>query len=706
MRSPESMPILTVQHRDGLRSREGLRRLAEGCSVGTTMDPTSRFQAASFLRLLVEEADPTAFAAMSNAWRAVASSAEEAAGIDTNLGHALHLRAILDERKRRERELGALFETARDLAQLRDVQVLLQAIVRRARHLLQTDSAYLMLIDSRQHDIYMRVSDGTVSADFQQIRLPLGAGLGGLVAAHHAPYWTPNYLADVSYRHTNAVDDVVAKERLISILGVPLEVGGEITGVLFASDRAQRDFLPSDVSLLCSFAALAAVALENARVLARAHQAVTELNAVNAIVREHSEAVERAADAHARMTALVAGGSDLKSLVASVVETLGGRSFLVDISGSVHAQYGDAVDELDAVVRDNASLRNTRFLPAILDAVVSTSRSGRCAQVSLSNGLTRWLAPVLGAGEELGALLIAPSGDMTDVDQRTLDRAAQVTALLLLNRRAIAHSRQRGEAECIELLVSGDDVDRATAMARSFGVDLDSPHCVVVVSVPSARMHVAAATAADFVVSVGGLAGRLGRHLVVIVPGVQSQAIVRLVWDRVGAAVGAPVTAGAAGPGTGRASIVDAYIAARRCVHALSISSREGDFATSEDLGMYALLMAEANRGSLDRFIDDTLGPILVYDAARGTQLIKTLTEYFASREQPAPAAGRLHIHVNTLYQRLARVRDLLASDIDEPEMRLQLHLATRLHRLRVRDAAGSDGVMHTVTPGAMDDHT
>src|SRR3954469_20130479 len=98
---------------------------------------------------------------------------------------ARRVRSAFDARPRREAELTALVDTARDLAALRDPSVILGAIVRRARTLLGTDVAYLTLYDAQAADTFMRATDGSVSARFQSVRLSLGDGLGGLVASTH-----------------------------------------------------------------------------------------------------------------------------------------------------------------------------------------------------------------------------------------------------------------------------------------------------------------------------------------------------------------------------------------------------------------------------------------------------------------------------------------------------------------------------------------
>ena len=125
--------------------------------------------------------------------RADRAPAERLAALERAKLLALRVRAELEGRRRREAELSALFETAHDLAGLRDLDAVLQAIVQRARSLLGTEVAYLSLNDPERGDTYMRVTEGSVSARFQQLRLGMGEGLGGLVAQTARPYVTDDY---------------------------------------------------------------------------------------------------------------------------------------------------------------------------------------------------------------------------------------------------------------------------------------------------------------------------------------------------------------------------------------------------------------------------------------------------------------------------------------------------------------------------------
>ena len=113
---------------------------------------------------------------------------------------ALRVRALLERRRQREVELSGLYDTASDLAGLRDLDAVLHAIVHRARTLLGADVAYMTLNDDDRGDTYMRVTDGSISARFQGLRLSMGAGLGGLVAQTGTPYVTANYAEDGRFR--------------------------------------------------------------------------------------------------------------------------------------------------------------------------------------------------------------------------------------------------------------------------------------------------------------------------------------------------------------------------------------------------------------------------------------------------------------------------------------------------------------------------
>ncbi|HKN56479.1 MAG TPA: GAF domain-containing protein, partial [Amycolatopsis sp.] len=271
-------------------------------------------------------------------------AADDLAALATASEQALRIRETLVEHRRREAELSALFDTAGELAGLSEPDTVLRSIVRRARALLGADVSYLSLNDEAAGQTYIRVSDGSVSAEFQQIVLGMGDGLGGLVAQTARPYSTSDYFRDSRFRHTTPVDSGVRDEGLTAILGVPLAIGSKVLGVLYAADRKTREFTADEVALLSSLAAHAAVALDSAHLLAATRRAVAELNEANATIRAHNEAMQRADDTHDRLMDLVLRGGGVPDVAAAVADVLHGSLTVLDAEGVVLAGPVATVD--------------------------------------------------------------------------------------------------------------------------------------------------------------------------------------------------------------------------------------------------------------------------------------------------------------------------------------------------------------------------
>lgn len=193
----------------------------------------------------------------------------------------------------------------------------------------------------------------------------------------------------------------------------------------------------------------------------------------------------------------------------------------------------------------------------------------------------------------------------------------------------------------------------------------------------------AAFEAAALAGSLGGLAAEHDGHLVVLLPGCAPDEAAALVARRLTAALDVAVTAGAQGPASGVAGVVAAHAAALRCLRVLTALGREGQAAAADDLGAYTLLLGQVGAGDVEAFVAHALGPVLSYDARRGSRLVETLEAYFGARGNLTQAAEALHVHVNTLYQRCERIRHLLGDGWQEPDAALQLHLALQLHRLQ-----------------------
>ncbi|MDQ0912887.1 sugar diacid utilization regulator [Streptomyces canus] len=616
---------------------------------------------APFLELLARGASADAYEQPVLIARAEGRPAERIAALEAVKAVALRVRSELEGRRRREAELSALFETAHDLAGLRDLDAVLRAIVQRARSLLGTDIAYLSLNDPARGDTYMRVTEGSVAARFQQLRLGMGEGLGGLVAQTARPYVTDDYFKDDRFQHTLTIDAGVRDEGLIAILGVPLTLGHHVIGVLFAADRRARVFEREQIALLGSFAALAAAAIDTANLLTETRSALTELERANEIIRDHSGVIERASDVHDRLAELVLRGGGVHDVAAAVSEIL---------DGTVEFSEVAPTEALEASRAEGHAVRHK----------------------------DDWIAAVAAGGELLGALVLRGHPGLDPVDQRTLERAAIVTSLLLLARRSAAEAEQRVRGELLDDLLDARDRDPRLLRERAarLDADLDATHIVLAArldgTAADADQEAAArrrlwSAASHLAATRRGLAAARDGGTVLLLPltaGDTATDLARRTAGHLGTAVHEAVTVGASAPVRDLADQPDAVAAAyeegRRCLDALRLLGRSGDGAAAEDFGFLGLLLAGDR--DIAGFVDRTIGQVVAYDDRRGTDLLRTLDAYFACGMSPARTKDELHVHVNTVAQRLERVGRLLGEDWQSPARALEIQLALRLHRL------------------------
>jgi hypothetical protein len=636
-----------------------------------------------YLALLARDAAAVEYEGPVLTARASGAPAEVIAQLEEGKRLALQVRENLLSQRRREDELTALFDTAYDLARLSDLDSVLEAIVHRARQLLHTDVAYLSMNDPDRGDTYMRVTAGSISARFQQVRLAMGEGLGGAVAQSAMPYSTASYFEDSRFKHTADIDGAVAEEGLVAILGVPLQLGSTVIGVLYAANRSERPFSRSEVALLSSLAAHASAAIDKARLLDETRAALAELRNVNILLQERTESVERASDAHDRMAQIVLHGGGVEDIAKALVDVLGGGIVVLDGDGRRVCEAG-AFSVPSGISEEH-----------LHQAVADSLSSGRVAVQHDADGASWYVTAVTVDQQQFGALALHRGQALDEADRRILERASLVTALLMLSVRSALEAESRVRGELLDDLLRNpqQDSEGLHDRARRVGADLDLPHAVFVVGLEGADRPRAASAVEHVAARSGGLSGSFEGRLVLLLPeSAEVGAVARRLAEELGSTVSHPVTVGGAGPVRGIPALSQAHREAVRCVTALRALGRSGQGSSLDELGFVGMVLGDDP--DVGGFVRATLGPLLEYDARRGTDLMGTLRAYFEAGGNLARTKQLLHVHVNTVSQRLDRIGKLIGQDWQSPARQLELHVAIRLHQ--VASARVQGGVPHT----------
>ena len=171
--------------------------------------------------------------------------------------------------------LRRLLEISRTLSSTLALPDLLQKIVDDACELTQSESTSILLYDPTSGELRFEAAPSQLRVGLSRVSVPLQSSIAGWVFTNARPLIVPDAAADP--RVYRKVDREI-NFRTKSILAVPLLVKKEPIGVIEAVNKTGGDdYTEDDQEILEALAGHAAVALENARLLAKLQDANTEL---------------------------------------------------------------------------------------------------------------------------------------------------------------------------------------------------------------------------------------------------------------------------------------------------------------------------------------------------------------------------------------------------------------------------------------------
>lgn len=159
-----------------------------------------------------------------------------------------------------ERELKkfrGLYDLAIAMTSDQSMDETLRLIVDQCCELLQTDISYITLQDENRGDFYKHTSTGIRTEAFQEMRLPSGMGLAGMVAEVGRGYMVEDYLEETSL--DPQLRTIIAAEGIVSGMATPVQMASKQYGLLYVFNRHRTAFSQSDMETLSLIGNLAAV---------------------------------------------------------------------------------------------------------------------------------------------------------------------------------------------------------------------------------------------------------------------------------------------------------------------------------------------------------------------------------------------------------------------------------------------------------------
>ncbi len=645
--------------------------------------------AAGLIGLLHRGAPAEEFAARLAEAEALPGDDPRKPGIVELVRMAMAVQNRLELQQQSEQGMLAVVDSAKDLSSRLDLTGLLHAIVVRARNLLGAQVTWLSTYDAERDEFRVLVTDGAIAKSTTKMTLDRKLGVAGVVMATRLPFSTPDYLHDTRFPHDPEIDDTFRDEGVAAMVGVPLLCDGDMLGLLFVADRYHRTHTALNISILCTLATHAAVAINNAKAFEQANAALQKADLARAELERHARDAQSAVEAHEQLTSLLAQGASLGTLCQAIAQLLDGDVLVIDEASQV---IGRATAPGYVGTAADAYAPHTAHSAAITGALRESRLAGRSVVAYESGGeLCRAIA-VIGGNDVLGAVLLFRHEDLGEVPIRTFERSSSIIGIVLLSQERVEASKSRDVSTLLRALVSARQEDAALIADRAerFGLDLSQPVSLVLIEIDHPKPEFVARrlrTAAPFSRVV---LDEIDGVLAIVCGATRTQQVLEDFAAAARREFSQDYRGVLSRPLQTAAVIPASYVALRRALSVLGRIGVHGRIVDQNEMALYSVLFETHDQASLKAFLDASIGPLIAHDRKRGSDLAHTLLSYFDSNQNAKSTATRLGIHINTLRQRLANIEGLLGY-LGNPSRALEIHVALRLWNLGMRDGQGQE---------------
>ncbi|HEX6917758.1 MAG TPA: helix-turn-helix domain-containing protein, partial [Phycicoccus sp.] len=424
------------------------------------------------------------------------------------------------------------------------------------------------------------------------------------------------------------------------------------------------------------------------------------VRALESIVEQQAALLEREDEVHRVLVRIVLAGGALAELGDAVAGFFQGAAVVTTTDGRVLTIAGEE-SEVERVQALDCFDRTGRLL------VESEPVGPRDPDGPASN---RAFVKIVAGSSDHGLLgAFSPERPLTPADVHMLERAATVAALAITKQQAVAAVEGKYRAEFLRDALAGRAGEPADAVshAASLGWDIARPMVVVVAETDEndaestrspeevrslqerfVRAWTQAVRTRDPGVPVAGFS----QEVVALLPvdeSADTETVLRPVGDLVrevrgdGGGGRRTFSTGVSRTVRSVAELPRAYEEALTAVHVGRQVNGGSGLSHFHQLGIYRLLALVPDSADLRRFVVESLGDLATDDSPENADLRHTLSVLIDTNLNVAETARQLFFHYNTLRYRIAKLERMLGPFTSDPQLRLTLALALRVHRMK-----------------------
>lgn len=151
---------------------------------------------------------------------------------------------------------------------------ILKLIVTLTANVMHAKICSLWLLDEKGQELKIRATQAMSQDYLKERSIKFGEGIVGSVAKEKKPIIIEDVLKEPAYKEK----ELAKKEKLISMVSVPMMIKKRVIGVINCYTTTEYKFTKSDIELLSAVANQAAVAIENTELLVKTRVIQEELD--------------------------------------------------------------------------------------------------------------------------------------------------------------------------------------------------------------------------------------------------------------------------------------------------------------------------------------------------------------------------------------------------------------------------------------------
>lgn len=586
--------------------------------------------------------------------------------------------------KAKEIELEKMVESILSITSSLELDEVLDKIITHALSVIPAaDAGYVQLANEQSNDLIVRSAIG-FNNKLQAIRIKSGESITGRVFKEGIPviYYSRSEIYEgmenLSEENFSNIQGASDHTKLKSLISVPLLLNKNPIGVMTVHQyEAEGKLSQDDMQLLQGFAAQAAIAIHNAKLYKEKNKQLDENIELTKQLEEKNKLLLRRAEIHETLTRLSLQNKSVDYIIRELNRMMNSEIYFFD--------------NLDSKLLPNKKVHYPYLSNVEFSQILRTKTKPFFIEIFEARTIKYYVYPILSDRVSLGCFIIPLFNPVSSQDKMTIEQASSVLALELTKQKTQAEVYYKKTQELFNDLRKLKDIHTLEEIGESLGLLTSSFFTVLLLEIASytdlqileAIIHRLISRIKRRIPEKGTLIfGFHNKVTILLSTKLENEVddtiqMLDSLLEKWGEQEEIPLHCGVSSHYKGLHSIAKCYDEANKSLQYL-INRQKSGMINYKKMGINRLFLSQQTP-EIEQFANEVFTPLRT-EKAINNDLEQTLFTYIKLNKSIIETAEKLHIHKNTLYQRIKKIEELLKLDLNNPDDYLQILLACHLH--------------------------